>query len=48
MSNVMKMRQFAGAIAVFAATALTSGFAWGADTGTQPSGTQLEEINVLR
>jgi iron complex outermembrane recepter protein len=46
MGNVMKMRQIAGATAVLAATALTSEFAWGADTGTQPSGTQLEEITI--
>jgi iron complex outermembrane recepter protein len=46
MGNVMKMGLSAGAIAVSAATALTSGFAWGADTGAQPSGPQLAEITI--
>jgi iron complex outermembrane recepter protein len=46
MGNVIKMRLSAGVIAVSAATALTSGFAWGADTGAQASGPQLEEITI--
>jgi iron complex outermembrane receptor protein len=46
MRNVMKKGLSPGAIAVTAATALTSGFAWGADTGAQPAGPQLEEITI--
>src|ERR1700676_3040451 len=46
MRNVMKKGLSAGSIAVCVATALTSGFAWGADKGTQTSGTQLEEITI--
>src|ERR1700719_831202 len=42
----MKKGLSPGAIAVTAATALTSGYAWGADTGAQPSGPQLEEITI--
>jgi iron complex outermembrane receptor protein len=46
MGNVMKRGLSARAIAVTAATALTSGFAWGADTGAQPSAAQLQEITI--
>src|SRR5450631_574905 len=46
MRNVMKKGLSAGAMAVSAATALISGFAWGADTGTQSSVTQIEEITI--
>lgn len=46
MGNVMKMGLSAGSIAVTAASALASGFAWGADAGAQPSGPQLEEITI--
>jgi iron complex outermembrane receptor protein len=46
MRNVMKMGLSAGAIAVVAATALTSGFAWGADAGVQSSAPPLEEITI--
>src|ERR1700692_2343954 len=46
MRNVMKKGLSAGAMAVSAATALISGFAWGADTGAQSSGTSLEEITI--
>src|ERR1700730_3744285 len=46
MGNVMQMRLSAGAIAVIAATALTSGFAGGADTVAQPAATQLEEGTI--
>jgi iron complex outermembrane receptor protein len=45
MVNVMKMGLPAGVIAVAAATALASGFVWGADTGAQPSA-QLEEVTI--
>src|SRR6266404_8978912 len=43
MGNVVRSGLFPGAMAV---TALTSGFAWGADTGVQLSGPQLEEITI--
>jgi iron complex outermembrane receptor protein len=43
MGNVMKMGLSASAIA---ATALASGFGWGADTGAQPPAAQLEEITI--
>jgi iron complex outermembrane receptor protein len=43
MGNVMKMWFLGGAIG---ATALTSGFAWGVDTGGQPSAAPLEEITI--
>jgi iron complex outermembrane receptor protein len=43
MGNVMKMGILEGAIVV---TTLTSSIAWGADTGTQSSGAQLEEITI--
>ena len=46
MRNVINMGLSAGAIAVSAAAALISGFAWGADTGAQPSGAALEEITI--
>lgn len=46
MGNVMNMGLSARVIAVTAATALASGFAWSADTGAQPSGPQLEEITI--
>jgi iron complex outermembrane recepter protein len=45
MGNVMKMGFLGGAIAVTAATALNSGFAWGADAGAQPSA-ELGEITI--
>src|SRR3984957_10853466 len=46
MGNVIKIGLSAGAIAVTAASALASGFAWGADAGAQPSGPQIEEITI--
>src|ERR1019366_3352220 len=46
MRNVMKKGLSAGAMAVSAAAALISGFAWGADTGAQSPGTPLEEITI--
>jgi iron complex outermembrane recepter protein len=46
MGNVIKMGLSAGVIVVTAASAFTSGFAWGADTGAQSSGSQLEEITI--
>jgi iron complex outermembrane receptor protein len=45
MGNVMKMGFLGGAIAVTAATALNSGFAWGGDAGAQPSA-ELGEITI--
>jgi iron complex outermembrane receptor protein len=46
MGNVMKMGLSAGAIVFTAASAFASGVAWGADTGAQSSGPQLEEITI--
>jgi iron complex outermembrane recepter protein len=43
MGNVMKMGILEGAIVM---ATLTSSIAWGADTGTQSSGAQLEEITI--
>src|SRR5216683_1512606 len=45
MGNVIKMGFSASVTAVTAATALASGFAWGADAGAQPSAA-LEEITI--
>jgi iron complex outermembrane receptor protein len=46
MGNVMKMGLSASVITVTAATALAPGFAWGANTGAQPSAPQLEEVTI--
>ncbi len=46
MSNVKRVGFFVCTIASTAAIALMSGFAWSADTGTQASSAELEEITI--